>query len=75
MWKAKTIKISVADLIQKVQTGEISLFGNQEQMEEQSLQALKRLSRGNPGFAVFDRQKMLGRISILEKSPSPTVKR
>jgi hypothetical protein len=51
MGKPKSIKLSVADLIQKVETGEITLFGNQEQMEEQSLNALKRLRRGNPGKA------------------------
>jgi hypothetical protein len=95
MGKAKTITMNLAELVQKVETGEITLFGNQEHMEEQSLNALKRLHRGNPGFAckncgqwfkpqptqwifhelcdpcfaVFDRQKMLGRFSILEKKP------
>lgn len=94
MGKAKTINISVTELIQKVETGEIKLLGNQQEMQEQSLQALERLTKGNPGFdckncgawfkpqpkqwifhdlcdpcfALFDRQKMMGRYAhVLEK--------
>jgi hypothetical protein len=92
--KAKPITISITELIQKVQTGKITLVGKQQAIEEDSLQAIARLSTGNPGFdckncgawfkpkpqqwifhqlcdscfAVFDRQKMMGRYArIVEK--------
>src|SRR5438552_3027911 len=50
MKKPKVTKMSLSELIQKEQEGKIKLLGDKQKIQQQSIQALDRLNKGNPGF-------------------------